>query len=141
MSARPRIVTVLVAAVVLPLLVAGGAEAKSAASSAARCEAEPVVIDEQSETTLTPAGTRIIITQEQCNGPSESSTPAEVVVTVNPTGTHEYVAAVVRGAMYSQSNGGVTERKLALHLPIPKGSGICVVINGEKTCLPPGSSS
>lgn len=114
-------------------------EAKPSSTSAPdeRCEAEPVVLDEDSETTLTPVGTRLVITQAQCGGPSESSTPMEVVVTVNPTGTHEYVAAVLRGVMDSQNQGSETIRQMELHLPIVQGSNICATVNGERYCLPP----
>lgn len=117
--------------------VSSEAKPRSVSTTDERCEAEPVVVDEASETTLTPAGTRLIITQAQCGGPSESSTPMEVVVTVNPTGTHEYVAAVLRGVMDSQNKGSETIRQMELHLPIVQGSNICVTVNGEKHCLPP----
>lgn len=113
------------------------AHPRGTAAQDERCDYEPVIVDEDSETTLTPVGTRMVITQAQCNGPSDSSTPAEVVVSVNPTGTKEYVAAVVRGVFHSQSNGSETIRQMELHLPIVQGSNICLTINGERYCLPP----
>lgn len=136
-TARLGLLAVLI--LVMSSIFAVGSEAKPKWASAQdeRCESEPLVVDQASDTTLTPIGTRILITQAQCGGPSESNTPMEVVVSVNPTGTHEYVAAVLRGVMYSQSQGSETVRQLELHLPIVQGSNICVTVNGEKHCLPP----
>lgn len=101
------------------------------------CEAEPVVVDDQSETTITPAGTRVIITLANCRDPQQTDQINEVVVTVNPTGTQEYVVFVGRFDTNMEVSGSRNYQQAELHLPTPPDSSICVEVNDTKHCVPP----
>jgi len=146
-SARRRWISLTILPLLLSLAFVVSAEAKpkSAAtdpSTDPRCTAEPVQIDQQAETTLTPNGTRLLITRATCNaagGPTSSHQVDEIIVSVNPTGTQELVAFVGRWVRDTESTGSGASKNiqtLELHLPNPPSSSLCVTINGEKTCLP-----
>ncbi|GAA5103178.1 hypothetical protein [Haloechinothrix salitolerans] len=138
---RRRIATTLA---VLPLLIASAVvgaselgQKSAAASHDPRCDDDVVMVDQESETTLTPVGTRIVITRASCSTADRSETGSEVRVTANPTGVEEYVVAVLKYAHFERSGPSDNIRRLELHAPAPPSAAICVEIDGEKTCVPP----
>lgn len=135
-SIRTKLVTfvTLVMAVVVGMI---GADGAAAAGPDPRCNAEPVIVSEDSETTLLPEGRKLVITQASCSEESESESPIRVVVKATVLG-EEKIAAIIEGAMVSRSGGSETIRQFSADVPVGNpGTSICVEINGEETCIPP----
>lgn len=126
-----------VLSVVFVVSPAEGAPRSAAADEDPRCDDDVVQMDQKSETTLTPVGTRIVLTRAQCSDAGESDQADEIRVTANPTGVNEYVVAVLRNISYQESGGSNDIRRIELHVPAPPNSVVCVEVNGEKHCLPP----
>lgn len=145
---RRRWVYVAILSLLLSVVFVVVAEAKPKVAAAGdpstdpRCTAEPLQIDAQSETNLTPNGTRLLLTRAVCNaagGPTSSHQVDEIIVTVNPTGAQELIAFVGRWVRDAESTGSGANNNiqtLEVHVPNPPNSNMCVTLNGEKTCLP-----
>lgn len=157
-SMRRRMISLLALPAVLLSIFVVGAEAKPKWASAEgedpaadpRCDAPPIQIDAQSETTINPlGGTRIVLTRADCREGSESRTePTEssfnrtVSITIE-SGEQEFVAFVGKFVDDRASEGSTTTtgasksiQQMELHLPILPADRICVTFDDQRICLP-----
>lgn len=118
------------------LFVVGGSQA--AATHDPRCAQDQVLVDNKSETTLTPVGTRLVLQVNSCSSATdERSDILNVKVTVDPFGDQERVAFIGRLFTDTERQGeNATIRRAELHLPLLADSAVCVEINGQETCVP-----